>query len=434
MNLRLDVLLARLRADAPAVLAAIDADPLLLKKTSGDLVLANASLELYTPQAEHQLYAKGIVYRRDPYRLVSLPLVKIYNLGERDVTADDLSALLGEGDVRLRFLRKLDGSLVQVFADGGRLWFTTRGMIEGARSGPREATDPDRDGARAGFDFLGTARALLRREAPHLVEDPGHLDGHTLLFELLHPGAPHVTQYGDREDLVLLGAFDRARFAYLGYEALVALADRLGLPVVDALDPAGETLAERIAGLLAALSGTDQEGSVLNFERGGEVVYRVKVKTPDYLRLLRAMAQCSYDRAEAMLDARPDLAAWEDFEAHLRGLGRDEVPEEVLPYYRAHFDRYRAYLAVCEQLRAWATRRVAEVNAGLDPALEHGTPAHRKAFAVAVVGTRGMPLLFSALDGRLDLTALRRIARDLDEARELFARVQDQSAPGPNFR
>jgi len=423
MNLRLDVLLARLRADAPAILAAIDADPLLLKKTSGDLVLANASLELYTPQAEHQLYAKGIVYRRDPFRLVSLPLVKIYNLGERDVTADDLAAILGEGDVRLRFLRKLDGSLVQVFADAGRLWFTTRGMIEGSRAGP------DRDEARAGFDFLGTARALLRRQAPHLVEEPDRLAGHTLLFELLHPGAPHVTQYGDREDLVLLGAFDRGRFAYLGYEELVALADRLGLPVVDALDPAGDTLAERIAGLLAALSGTDQEGSVLNFERGGEVVYRVKVKTPDYLRLLRAMALCSYDRAEAMLDARPDLRTWDDFEAHLRSLGRDEVPEEILPYYRPHFERYWAYLAVCEQLRAWAVRRVVTVNAGLDPALNHGTPAHRKAFAVAVVGTPGMPLLFSALDGRLDLTALRRIARDLDEARELFARVQGQSAP-----
>src|SRR4051812_30676209 len=79
MRLRLDELLQTMRDPRGGVRAAIDADPLLLKKVSGDLVLANAGKELFTPQHEHQLFAKGIVYRRDPYRLVSLPLVKIYN-------------------------------------------------------------------------------------------------------------------------------------------------------------------------------------------------------------------------------------------------------------------------------------------------------------------------------------------------------------------
>src|SRR3954467_941173 len=113
MELRLDRLLAELRDRPQDILAAIDADPLLIKRTSGDLVLANASQELYTPQAQHQLYAKGIVYRRSPYRLVSLPLVKIYNVGERDVTVGHLTRLASEPGVRLRFLRKIDGSLVQ---------------------------------------------------------------------------------------------------------------------------------------------------------------------------------------------------------------------------------------------------------------------------------------------------------------------------------
>src|SRR5205809_216029 len=115
MELRLDRLLCDLRHGQEVILAAIDADPLLIKRTSGDLVLANASRELYSPQAQHQLYAKGIVYRRDPYRLVSLPLIKIYNVGERDVTVSQLAALAAEPDVRMRFLRKMDGSLIQVF-------------------------------------------------------------------------------------------------------------------------------------------------------------------------------------------------------------------------------------------------------------------------------------------------------------------------------
>src|SRR5215203_6033259 len=106
MELRLDRLLAELRERPESILAAIDTDPMLLKRTSGDLVLANASQALYTPVAQHQLYAKGIVYLRNPYRLVSLPLVKIYNVGERDVTVADLARLTDEPGVRLRFLRK----------------------------------------------------------------------------------------------------------------------------------------------------------------------------------------------------------------------------------------------------------------------------------------------------------------------------------------
>ena len=83
-------LLEELRTRGDEILRAIDADPLLLKRQSGSLVLANAGPMLFTPQHPHQLYAKGIVYRRNPFELVSLPLVKIYNLGERDVSVADL--------------------------------------------------------------------------------------------------------------------------------------------------------------------------------------------------------------------------------------------------------------------------------------------------------------------------------------------------------
>ncbi len=139
MELRLDRLLESLRLRPEGLLEAIDRDPLLLKKESSGLVLANASQELYTPQAAHQLFAKGIVYRRQPYRLVSLPLIKIYNLGEKSVTLDDLARMAAEPEVRLHFLRKVDGSLIQVFRADGRVWFTTRGLLEGRNGTPRRA-------------------------------------------------------------------------------------------------------------------------------------------------------------------------------------------------------------------------------------------------------------------------------------------------------
>ncbi|HZY87445.1 MAG TPA: hypothetical protein VFE78_21590 [Gemmataceae bacterium] len=414
MELRLDRLLADLRRRTEAVLEAIDRDPLLLKRESGGLVLANPSKELYTPQQEHQLFAKGVVYRRAPYRLVSLPLVKIYNVGERDVTVADLARLGAEPGTRLRFLRKIDGTLVQAFRADGRVWFTTRGMIEGAKLRAGQESGE----ARAAFDYLGTVRRLAAQRYPRLLEDESLLEEQTLVFELIHPQAQQVTNYGDREDLVLLACFDRRRCAYRPHEEVAALALAHGLTAVDALAPRGGSLAEQIDGLLAALAGTDQEGSVLTFERGGEVVYRVKVKSPDYLRLMRRMSECTYERTAALLDANPHLANWADLEAHLKALGREEAPEEVLPFYRQHYDRHADYLAACERLRAWAARECQALRARLAGHDREGPAAYRKAFA-ALAKERPQPgLLFLALDGKLDLGRVRQVFPAPEQVRE----------------
>src|SRR5437763_12100475 len=65
MNLRLDHLLEELRTRGAEILRAIAADPLLLKRQSGPFILANAGPMLFTPQHPHQLFAKGVVYRRE---------------------------------------------------------------------------------------------------------------------------------------------------------------------------------------------------------------------------------------------------------------------------------------------------------------------------------------------------------------------------------
>jgi hypothetical protein len=421
MELRLDRLLSALRRDTAAILQAIDRDPLLLKRESSGLVLANASQELYTPQAEHQLYAKGIVYRRDPFQLVSLPLVKIYNLGERGVELGDLAGLEAEPGTRLRFLRKIDGSLVQAFRHAGRVWLTTRGMIEGARA-PAGSADSDTD-TRADFDYLGAARRLAGERYPRLFGEEALPEGRTLVFELIHPYARKITDYGGRADLILLACFDRARWAYWTYPEVAELAAAHGLAVVDALSPPGATVAEQIDGLLAALAGTDQEGAVLAFERGGEVVYRVKVKSPDYLRLLRQTGECTYERTVAILDANPQLASWPDLEAYLRGQGSESVPEELLPFYRRHYERFAAYLADCERLRDWAARTCAEVQARLGGREGQPPAAFRKAFAALATAYPCSGLLFTAFDGRLDLPRLRKVVRTPDEARRALTDV-----------
>jgi hypothetical protein len=414
MELRLDHLLRDLRDRAEEILAAIDRDPLLLRRESGPLVLANAGTSLFTPQNPHHLYAKGIVYRRDPYRLVSLPLVKIYNVGERDVTVADLAALSAEG-ARVRFLRKLDGTLVQAFRAEGRTWFTTRSMIEGAvplRGGRGE----EGESLPADFDYLVTIRRLAERHYPRLLDEPAVLEGRTLVFELLHPEARIVTNYGAREDLVLLAAFDHARHRYLPHAELLALAGAHGLTAVDALAPEGASLPEQIEDLLASLAGTDQEGSVLNFERGDEVVYRVKVKSSYYLRLTRQMGLCTYDRTVGLAETEAGLRSWEEVEALLKGAGKEEVPEELLPYYREHYDRFAGYLADCERLRQWAEGAARTLEADLGGRASRDPREFRKAFAARAVSYPHAGLIFAALDGRLDVRRVRAYAPTPQEA------------------
>jgi hypothetical protein len=414
MELRLDRLLFDLRHRAAEFLAAIDADPLLIKRTSGELVLANASKVLYTPQAQHQLYAKGIVYRRDPYRLVSLPLIKIYNVGERDVSVVDLSSLGAEAGVSLRFLRKIDGSLIQVFHADGRVWFSTRGMLEGARwRFDEQAEEPVPD-----FDYLAATRQLAQLRYPQLLDNPEVLQGRTLLFELIHPQARIVTNYGDRAELIFLGCFDHERFAYLGYDEVVRLAKRFGLTVVDALSPAGADLSAQIDSLLASLQGTDQEGSVVCFERGDEIIYRVKVKSPEYLQLMRLMAFCTYERTVEVIDAHPEWRTWDDLKAYLQAQGREHVPEEVLVYYREHWDRFQAYLADLERLRQWGLSECARIDAEIGGKEGRAPGEYRKLFAARAVGSPYSGLLFAALDGRLDVERLRKAFHSDTEARE----------------
>jgi hypothetical protein len=416
-ELRLDYLLSKLRDNASAILEAIDRDPLLLKRSSGPLVLANASQALYTPQHEHQLFAKGIVYRRDPYHVVSLPLIKIFNLGERDVTIADLAALRNEPNVRLHFLRKIDGSLIQVFRYDGRTWFTTRGMIEGAN--PRLGCDNGEDASE--FDYIGTARRIATERYPQLLDNAEWLDGRTLIFELIHPLAKKVTDYGERSDLILLGCWHVRRLNYATYPEAAAIAAEHGLTIVDALSPRGATLAEQIDDLLASLAGTDQEGCVLQFENAQEVIYRAKVKSPDYLRLMRAMAECTYESLAALLEENPHLKSWQDVEAFLHARGREAVPEEVLLFYRLHFERFAAYLADCERLCQWARQVCDTIDRQLGGRQGQDTAAYRKRFAALATRYRHAPLLFAALDGRLNRQRLRRLFRDPQQVRQALS-------------
>ena len=422
MELRIDRLLNELRSRTAEVLAAIDHDPLLRKREIGELVLANATKELFTPLETHHLFAKGIVYRRGPYQLISIPLLKIYNLGEKLITVRDLEELAApEKDgiaPRLNFLRKYDGSMIQRFQHGGRVWYSTRGILEGMSI--FDADSGDEAPAFSHFDYLGAARRIAERDYPVANECAPAFDGLTLIFELIHPDARIITDYGDREDLILIAVFDCRRWGYLTYVELIDFSHRHGFTVVDAFSPAGLTLAEQLDNLLATIAGTDQEGTVLTIEHGPELVYRVKSKSPDYLKLMRLMVHCNYGATVDMLDTFPVRPTWPEFEVFLRAQGTDKVPEEVLALYQQYHDQFTAYLGDVERLREWAIAMCATVKAAI---VEADSRVFRKAFAEKAKAQPHAALLFTALDGRLDLTRVRQYAATPEEVAEALKRL-----------
>src|SRR5262245_35741869 len=112
-------------------------------------------------------------------------------------------------------------------------------MLEGVRL---RQDDEAEEGRAAEFDYLGEARRMARARYPRVLDDSGLLEGKTLLFELIHPAARQVTNYGERADLIFLACFDHARRAYLDHDAVRQLAEAHGLTVVEMLTPLGGDL------------------------------------------------------------------------------------------------------------------------------------------------------------------------------------------------
>jgi hypothetical protein len=142
------------------------------------------------------------------------------------------------------------------------------------------------------------------------------------------------------------------------------------------------------------------------------VIYRVKVKSPEYLQLMRLMAFCTYERTVDLLDANPDVQTWEALAELLQQQGRDRVPEEVLAFYRQHWERFQLYLSNLDRLRQWAESTRASIEAALG-----GSP-DRKTFAEKAKTYPYTSLLFAALDSRLDTPRLRKMVRNDHEAIE----------------
>lgn len=282
----------------------------------------------YTEKAQYEsawnpvtLACRGLVAHLDG-TVVARPFGKFFNYGQPDAPEVALGA-------PVRVTDKADGSLGVIYPDSsGRPAVATRGSFTS--------------------DQALHATAVLRERYGHWTPPAGR----TVLVEIIYPGNRIVLDYGDLDDLVLLGAVDLATGRTYGPDGVP---DWPG-PVVESFDY--PTLAQA----LAAPARDGREGLVIWFP---ESDIRVKVKYEEYVRLHRLVTGLSartvwerLDDLDALLDSLPD-----EFHPWVRGVAAEllaEVDERLAAVEEA-------YLSIVDGLPEGWSRKDFALVAGRHP-------------------------------------------------------------------
>jgi RNA ligase len=296
----------------------------------------------YTEKAQYEgvwnaatLACRGLVSTEDG-RILARPFAKFFNHGQPGAPALDLDGPVAVTD-------KADGSLGVLYPAGDGFAVATRGSFDSVQA--RHATQ------------------VWRQRYAHRFTPP---DGLTVLFEIVFPANRIVLDYGDLDDLILLGAVEVASGRSHGPAAVAGWPG----PVVESFSYA--TLAEA----LAAPPRDNREGLVVHFT---DADTRLKIKYSEYVRLHRIVTG---------LNAR---VVWESLVE-----GRLDELLEPLP----------------DEFHAWAVKVAAELTAQVDAlSLEvereyqrvvAGLPDGwaRKDFAIAIARSPQRSCLFLRLDNK----------------------------------
>lgn len=280
---------------------------------------------------------RGLIVDRDGF-VVARPFAKFFNLAEHDGSA------LPSGPVHVT--DKLDGSLGIIYRDDNSWAVATRGSFTS--------------------DQALHASAVLKSRYSTAQLRPDW----TYLTEVIYPQNRIVVDYGDLDDLVLLGAVDTETGRSVPLEA--AGASWPG-PVVEQFDYSS------LEEALAAPERPGAEGLVVHFV---DADIRVKVKQDDYVRLHRLVTGVSERRVWEALSQGLDLSQW-----------LEAVPDEFFTFVTSTRDRMLSeHAASVADLES----RLVELQARLGD-------APRKEYAEHIMAMRDYPLhrgLFSLLDGK----------------------------------
>lgn len=387
----------------PHELTAALADGHVTRKAHPELPLSIYTYTRACQYAQHWNTAttrcRGLV-ADDGGRIVALPFPKFFNVSEH---AEGRPYAPPLPDEPFEVYDKVDGSLAVVFHYAGR-W---------------------RAASKGSFTSTQATWAQRRLDA---ADTGGLTPGVTYLAEILYPENRIVVNYGERRDLVLLGAFaaDGTEIppaeAAAGWGPLGSVVRTW--PVTGLAELIALTESDTLPGGRRA-TGTDAEGFVLRFASG----LRAKAKLPEYVRLHKVLTGVTerdiwrghgiqrFAGLPAAEVAKGIGCAVAEVEAH-GGKPLDALLEQVPDEFDAWV---RSVVARLEEAAARRERAVDEAFARL---------AHlagdRPAFARAAAGLtdRGLrAAAFLRLDGRrTDLLVWRQLR---PEATDPFARDEE---------
>lgn len=283
--------------------------------------------------------SRGLIYNTETLEVIARPFPKFFNHGEDHHPAFSL-------DEPVTVTDKLDGSLGIVYAWDGLLHIATRGSFTSEQS--------------------AKATVILRKQYPHWRMP----EGVTILVEIIYPANRIVLDYGQIEDLILLGSVHIA-----SGETFTPEETRWNGPRAETFPYA--TFAEA----LAAPPRPNSEGYVVHF-RHSDV--RIKIKQADYVALHKIVTGWNERTIWEM------LATGQDPETLLAG-----VPDEF----------HKWAMDIAHDLIASFDGHVGMAHAiyhGIIDALPEGFERRDYANATALY-PEARPALFQLLDGK-DIT------------------------------
>ena len=277
---------------------------------------------------EITLNARGTVYEIETGEIVARAFPKFFNYGELDEEkkADILAAK--EFDV----YEKMDGSLGIIFNYEGEWFVNTRGSFTS-------------DQAVKGKEMLTNKYDMS--DIPKNI---------SILAEIIYPENKIIVDYGDTEELVILGSYLTGTNSFLN--TCKTISEKSGIRVAPSYK------FDSIQSLMDHMATLDhtEEGYVVRLADG----YRVKFKSAEYLALARILSHIS------------PLTFWERMEnGKIDRSFLESLPEE----FRDECDR------IADTLEEQYQKTYAEVVGGfertlkavnLEPGIENYSNEHRK--------------------------------------------------------
>lgn len=313
----------------------------------------------YTPECQFSkswndttLQCRGLIINAEG-QVIARPFRKFFNLSEHD-NPDFPRVPYGTS---FKAYEKMDGSLgIAYYGEGG--WeISTRGSFESEQA--EFAT-------RLLTQKYSSAMPLMKPEL-------------TYLFEIIYPENRIVVDYGDAQELVLLG--------------VIRTCDGVELPLEDfAQLPFRQPQTFDVSNIESLPQDTQNfEGYVIRFENG----LRVKVKLDNYVRLHKLMTGVTPNRIWEMLASGQDV---ESAISELPDEFHQEIMNEVEIMREYHASMLNLHVAMLEYLDIQEKTRKEQAQL----ILETCKRSQSESFVADLIVPLNTSLMFTLLDRKLD--------------------------------